>query len=312
MKHRLTLLLGLVMAISLIAVPAVSAHGNKHGKPFPATIALPDGFQPEGLTSGPRSHLYVGSLVDGAIWKGSAKSGKGSIFIPGVTGQSAAGIHFDWRGRLWVAGATDHTVRVYSGKGVLLQTYTFPTSGFINDLVITRRGVYATDSTNAQLLVVPLGWWGKLPTPDKASVLPITGDMTNDPTAFNMNGIVASHGWLIVVNTDLANLFRINPNTGNSRFIELNGYSPAFGDGLILRGRYLYVIQNQENKVGVVKLSRNLLSGKLKKSITKSTLDVPTTGAFSNGHLYVVNARFGVADPATAEYWISRLPVWPK
>ena len=86
--------------------------------------------------------------------------------IPGVAGQSAAGIHVDWRGRLWVAGATDHTIRVYSLRtGALLQTYTFPTAGFLNDLVITRTGVYATDSLNAQLAFVPLGPWAKLPGP---------------------------------------------------------------------------------------------------------------------------------------------------
>jgi hypothetical protein len=313
MTRRLTLCLGLVMAISLIAVPAVAAKGAAHhAKPLPSRIALPDGFQPEGLTSGWGNRLYVGSLVDGAIWRGNVKTGTGSIFIAGIPGQSAAGIHFDVRGRLWVAGASDKTVRVYSRAGVLLQTYSFPTAGFINDLVITRKGVYATDSTNAQLLVIPARTFGPLPTPDKATTLAITGDMTNDPSAFNMNGIVESHGWLVVVNTNLANLFRINPKTGVSKIIELHGYSPAFGDGLILRGRFLYVIQNQENKVAVIKLSANLRSGKYIGKITSSSLDVPTTGAFAAGKLYVVNARFNVADPTTAKYWISRLRVSPK
>ena len=34
--------------------------------------------------------------------------------------------------------------------------------------------------------------------------------------------------------------------------------------------------------------------------------------AFAAGHLYVVNSRFGIADPTTAQYWISRLPAWSK
>ena len=76
------------------------------------------------------------------------------------------------------------TIRVYNAKtGALLRTYTFPTAGFLNDLVITRKGVYATDSFTQQLAVVPFGkWstalapaWGKLPATTKAKVLPLTG-----------------------------------------------------------------------------------------------------------------------------------------
>ena len=121
--------------------------------PLPAQIDLPPGFPPEGITSGQASRfgtsskLYVGSRVDGAIWKGSAKTGTGSVLVPGIAGQTALGLHVDWRGRLWVAGGANQTIRVYNAKtGALLQTYTFPTAGFLNDLVITRKGVYATDS----------------------------------------------------------------------------------------------------------------------------------------------------------------------
>ena len=78
----------------------------------------------------------------------------------------AVGLHIDWRGRLWVAGGNNHTVRVYNAlTGRLLETYTFPTAGFINDLAITRKAVYATDSNNRQLAVVPLGSGGRLPDP---------------------------------------------------------------------------------------------------------------------------------------------------
>lgn len=310
MQRRLTLLLGLVMAASLALVPTVAATGNDH-KSYPSKIALPVGFQPEGLTSGWGNRLYVGSLVDGAIWKGSARTGKGKVFIPGVAGQSAAGLHIDWRGRLWVAGASDKTIRVYNATtGRLLKTYSFPTAGFINDLVITRKGVYATDSLNAQLLIVPLGKFGRLPAPDKAKTKAITGDLVTEP-GFNSNGIVASHGWLIVVQTNTALIFRVNPRTGASQMITLD-FSPAFGDGLLLRGNHLYVIRNLENKVSIAKLNRRLTTGTLVGNITKSTLDVPTTGTFAAGRLYVVNARFNLLDPTSAEYWISKLPTRPN
>ena len=83
MKRRFVLLLGLIMALSLVIVPAAAAHGKHTPAPLPAQIDLPLGFAPEGITSGQASRfgtsskLYVGSRVDGAIWKGSAKTGKG-------------------------------------------------------------------------------------------------------------------------------------------------------------------------------------------------------------------------------------------
>ena len=93
--------------------------------------------------------------------------------------------------------------------GALLRTYTFPTTGFINDLVITRKGVYATDSVNQQLAVVPFrNWshrsrhaWGKLPAVDKAKVMPLSGDIAYQ-AGFNANGIVAKSGWLILVQSN--------------------------------------------------------------------------------------------------------------
>ena len=50
-------------------------------------------------------------------------------------------------------------------SGDALATYTFPETAdwFINDLVVTRRAVYATDSRNQELLVVRLMPNGGLP-----------------------------------------------------------------------------------------------------------------------------------------------------
>ena len=365
MKHRRILLLGLALTLSLVIVPAASAHGGsrgtdhhdtnkgqrhvdqtphggtqatarlaawneaakaakaakvaaakakadrhdrKHDKvtPLPSRIDLPAGFQPEGITSFGKT-LYVGSLVDGAIWRGSAKTGKGKVVIPGVAGQSAAGIHVDWRGRLWVAGATDHTIRVYNLRtGALLQTYTFPTAGFLNDLVITRTGVYATDSLNAQLAFVPLSPWAKLPAPDQATTIALSGDMAI-AAGFNANGIVAKGGKLITVQTNTGLLFSIDPKTGVTKTIDTGGYSLLNGDGLVLRGRSLYVVRNQDNLVAVLKLGKGLATATKVAELTSDDLDVPTTATFAAGRLWTVNARFSTPPTATTEYWITRL-----
>src|SRR5688572_27994498 len=141
--RRLTMFIALVMGLSLAVAPAVSAQ-HKFAD-LPTRIDLPPGFQPEGIESfGP--WLFDGGLQDGAIWRGSAVTGQGDILVEGVAGRMATGLHLDRWGRLWVAGASTGTVRVYDAlSGDPLQTYTFSGTGFLNDLDISRNAVYITD-----------------------------------------------------------------------------------------------------------------------------------------------------------------------
>ena len=309
MKRRLILMLGLALALSLAVVPTVAAHGaGHHHKPLPTRIDLPVGFQPEGLTASPTGKLYVGSVANGAIWAGNAKTGKGKVIVDGIAGRSAAGMHLDWRGRLWVAGASNGTIRVYDPrKGTLLKEYAFPTAGFVNDLVITPKAVYATNSVNQQLLIVPIGRHGKLVDPSKATTKPLIGDIVYGD-GFDANGIVASGKSLILVQSNTGLLFKVNPRTGWTKTIDTQGVLVTNGDGLVLKGRALYVVRNQNDLVAVLRLSKSLASARWVRDLTSPSLDVPTTGAFAAGKLWVVNARFGTPSPATAEYWISRVP----
>jgi len=312
MKTRLVLLLGLLMALSLVGAPTVAAHGPWHSKSLPSQIDLPNGFQPEGITKGRGNTFYVGSLADGAIWKGNFRTGTGRILVPGVSGQVAVGTEYDWRrGRLWVAGGPTGLVRVYNARsGKLLETYDFGPGGFLNDLVATRKAVYVTDSVNQQLDVIPLSHGGKLPSPSAAFKLPLTGDIQY-AAGFNANGIVAKSGWLILVQSITGQLFRVNPRTGNAREIELRGtLDVTNGDGLELHGRTLYVVRNASNLVAVLKLGWALRSARWVKDLTSSPgkLDFPTTGAFALNQLWVVNARFTTPPTPTTPYWITKLP----
>ncbi|MEA2610191.1 MAG: hypothetical protein QOJ75_2434 [Chloroflexota bacterium] len=306
MKLRFAFALGLMVALTLAIAPVAGTTS------LPTRIDLPNGFQPEGITSGFHGRLYVGSLADGAIWRGSARTGQGRILVAGVTGQAAAGIHIDRQRRLWVAGANNHTIRVYNAvTGRLLQTYTFPTAGFINDLVITNNAVYATDSNNQQLAVVPLRQGGGLPAPSKARLLPLTGDYVVG-TGFNANGIVARDGWLIIVQSNTGKLFRIDRTTGATKAIDTAGYSVANGDGLAQHNGMLYVVRNVDNRVAVLNLGSDLLSASLVGEITSAgNLDVPTTATFALDKLWVVNARFTTTPTPTTPYWITRLPLLP-
>jgi sugar lactone lactonase YvrE len=298
-------LVGLALATVLAVAPAVASS-------FPDRIGLPDGWQPEGVTSDGTT-LYVGSLVDGAIWRGSLKSGTGDTFIPGVVGQMAVGIDFDAEhDRIWVAGGGGSSVRVYDATtGELLETYTFE-SGFVNDIVATEDAVYATDSNIQQLLVVPLGPGGSLPAPDDAFTLPLTGDITYVANAFNANGIAWARGKLVIVQSVTGLVFTVDSD-GVASQVELRDESGEYlvtnGDGIEIRGSTLAVVRNFDNLVATFKLNGRLTSGVLTDEITSDDFAIPTTATWAAGDLWVANARFDVQPPPRdLPYWVSRVP----
>jgi hypothetical protein len=113
---------------------------------------------------------------------------------------------------------------------------------------------------------------------------------------------------LLAVQTNSGTLFKINPRTGKARAVDLGGNNVlANGDGMLLAGRVLFVVQNRSNQIAVVLLSKSLDSGRVVTTITDDDFDVPTTIAFQDGHLYAVNARFGTTDPQPARYDIVRV-----
>ena len=75
-----------LLAVALTAVLAApaAAHSPAHS-PFPKLIALPVGFQPEGIAlKGPT--FYVGSIPTGSIDRGDARTGSGDVLVPPQTG----------------------------------------------------------------------------------------------------------------------------------------------------------------------------------------------------------------------------------
>jgi sugar lactone lactonase YvrE len=314
MNRRSSFVLALVVALATIGAVAVPVAAHDPAR-FPARIDLPNGWAPEGITTGRGTTVFVGSLATGAIWKADVRTGVGRILVPGVEGNVAVGVEYEARrNRLWVAGGPTGEVRVYNAStGTLLQTYSFSPVGFLNDLVVTRNAVYVTDSGIKQLDVIPLGRRGRLPAPSGVRTLPLSGDIewVTGPGQFNANGIVARNGWLILVQSNAGKLFRVNPATGITRTIDLGGTSVGFGDGLELHGGTLYVVRNQLNTVAVYRLGARLLSARFVGNLPSAGLDVPTTAAFQAGRLWAVNARFGTAVTPDTEYWITRLPARP-
>ena len=68
------------------------------------------------------------------------------------------------------------------------------------------------------------------------------------------------------------------------------------GDGLLLRGKSVWVVRNQLNQVVEVKLDRSFSTGRTGQVLTDPRLDIPTTIAPFARSLYAVNARFNRPD----------------
>ncbi|WP_432547176.1 NHL repeat-containing protein [Kineococcus sp. SYSU DK004] len=311
-------------ALLLVTTPAVAgaaapvapsgqtatAAWSPPGRPFPATVPLPTGSLPEGIADGPGTTFYAGSRADGSVVRGNLRTGATTPFVPGVEGRVAVGMRYEeGADRLWVAGGATGTVTAYDGTtGEELGRWEVPGSGFLNDVEVTPGAVHVTDSAVQRLVVVPLGPGGALPGPDGARTLPITGDLVYGE-GFNANGIRAlPTGELLVTQSSTGDLFRVDPATGVSVRVPVGGRDLTGGDGLVLRGPFLYVVNGfSGDSAAVVLLTPGGRAGLVVGEVSSPLLDRPTTGILAAGALYLVNGRFEVEDPSTAEYEVVRV-----
>jgi WD40 repeat protein len=217
-----------------------------------------------------------------------------------------------------VSGAGSLVIRVYDAStGTEIRNYPIADSGFINDVIVTKRGAYFTDSNNARLYHIPFGKQGAL---RELETITLSGDYVNG-AGFNANGIEAARGGksLIVVKSNTGELFDVDAATGAAKRIAVSGGDGELinADGIMRKGRTLYVVENRDDGNGaapgvgvisVVKLSRDLSRGFIARTITDERFDVPTTIARSGGRNYVVNAKFASPSPTTDTYQVVKVP----
>jgi hypothetical protein len=294
----------LLIAVAAVAVLVTSAAGAQNA--FPSRIDLPNGFQPEGIAIAGDT-FYVGSIPTGDVYRGSLRTGKGAL-LPAVTGDAAIGMKVD-RGRLFVAGGPTGKAYVYNAKtGALITSYVFSGSGFVNDVVVTKRAAWFTDSFKPVLYRVPLGPNGR----PGGSFTPVTlgGDYVQGAN-FNVNGIdaTANGKTLVFVQSNTGKLFTTGANGVARTIVLAGGESVPNGDGILLDGKTLYVVQNALDVVAKIALAPNLRSGRVVRRISDpANLDFPTTIAELGSSLYAVNARFDFPSPnASTPYWVTKL-----
>jgi sugar lactone lactonase YvrE len=297
------------LILGLISTPASAATTSDATtkRAFPTRIELPNGFRPEGIAIRGIT-AYFGSLADGDIYAVNLRTGKGEVISQGP-GTPSVGLKVDRRGRLFVSGGPAGNARVVDTRtGEILATYQLAPGAptFVNDVILTWTAAWFTDSQRPVLYKVPFGRHGKLLGQSAVRTIPLTGDYVHQP-GFNANGITLTpdRRALIIVQSSTGLLFRVNPRTGVTQRVALNARMTN-GDGLLTIGRTLYVVQNQLNKVAVVKLDRAGTRGSLVREITSPDFDVPTTVAAFGKRLYLPNARFNVQPPLpTTPYWVT-------
>jgi len=305
--RRRSLVALLLVALCFTMIGATSAA------PFPELIPLPNAFQPEGIASGSGTTFFVGSIPTGAVYRGDLLTGEGAVLVPVQAGHNSIGLKYDPRTELlFVAGGTTGKAFIYdavSGANIAEIQLT-PPPAFINDVVITTDAAYFTNSSQPVLYKVPLTNTGELPSLPVSVALPLSSEFQFIPGAFNANGIDAlpNGKTLIIVNSSTGTLYQVDAASGHASRIDLGTGSVPRGDGILLRGKTLYVVQNALNQVAVVELSSDLSTGEIASLLTSPLFRVPTTIAGFGDALYVVNARFGTPPTPDTEYEVVLVP----
>jgi sugar lactone lactonase YvrE len=290
----------LLAVAAAVLAPAALASSN-----VPETIPLPNGWQPEGIAIGHGTTFYAGSRATGAVYTGDLRTGMGKVFIQ-PNGGAATGMKVD-HGRLWVSGAQTGKGTVYDLKtGAVVREYQLAPGAptFVNDVVVTNKAAYFTDSQRPVIYRVALG---RHHEPGDVTTINLTGDYQHQ-AGFNLNGIDATDNGktLLAVQSANGRLYAIDPATGVARTVDLGGTVLSNGDGILLRGRTLYVVQNSLNKIAVLKLKHDFRSGTLQRTITDPDFDVPTTIGLFGNKLYAVNARFSTPPTPDTTYAVVR------
>jgi sugar lactone lactonase YvrE len=291
-RHAAIPLLALALIISL-AGPATAARPD-------TVIVLPGASSAEGIAAGRGATFYAGDFLRGDIFRGSIRRGTAKLFIDAPDGRMAVGIAVDLAHKLLFVAGGSGQAHVYDTRtGATVATYQFadPAGSIINDVAVTRRGAWFTDSLQARLYFVPVSRVG-VPGPSRA--LALSGPAADISGEFNLNGIQATPDGktLIVAHSTNGELYTVDPTSGANATI--GGVSVPNVDGIVLDGGRLWAVQTS-NQVTRIRLDPHLTSGVVEKVIASDLFQFPTTAARFGSRLAVVNAKFDTGIPPTAD-----------
>ncbi len=278
-----------------------------------------DAVFPEGIAvDETASVFYVSGAGSGGIYRVDMASGEATELLPaGSRGQfMTIGMDLDDMGRLWVAGGGSGEVLVFdTASGEQVATFTTPQGPalFLNDVVVTNAGdAYITDSNRPTLWRVPAGSV-ESGGGEAEPWLDFTGTAFEYGEGFNANGIVSNEDGsvLLVVQASTGNIYRVDIASGEVAQVDV-GVAVTGGDGMVVDGDTLYVVQNGEDRVAVLQLAEDWTSGELVGYLEDERLSSSATAALVGDDLLVVNSQFA-AMQGTPElpFTVSVVPTEP-
>jgi hypothetical protein len=274
---------------------------------WPDLIPIPVGFEAEGIEVGKDADFFVGTLAfsgnhtnAGAIYKGNFVTGEGQVLVQ-PTGKPIAGLSYDARTDYLYAATgfgnpnRERGVNVYAAtSGRLLGEIIFGDDMVINDVLVTERAVYCTDSISTTLYKIPLEDDGKVFS-STVEKIEMTGFEMN-PAKYNANGLAGDFDGkeLVIVNISTGVLYLVDTESGAATPVNVQGEEQLFqnGDGLFMDGRTLYIMRNFAQKIAVVDLSDDLTQGTFIKNIVSDDFSIPTTITGFGDCIYAINTHY--------------------
>jgi len=290
----------------LLAAAVALSSGTALAGPRALGYDLPaDGVLLEGIGyDEARDTIYVSGVNDGGrIYRGRIGVEQLEVWLPGgVDGRTTArGIDTDDLGRVYIAGGPTGRLWVVSPDGITLAALETPAGTFLNDVWIAPDGAaYVTDSNQPKIWRVAQeagGAWGI------TLWLDATGTIDVVIPGFNLGGIVATPDgrYLLVSQGTTGRLWRVDIATREIVPVDLGGATIVNADGIVLLGHRLYVVQNFLRRVTELRLSGDWAAAAV-ESVTATPSDRTfTTAKFAHGRLLLVDSRFGLPAPHSAQ-----------
>jgi sugar lactone lactonase YvrE len=292
------LLRSALLPLAVVAVvTALTGSAGATGRT--GVIVLPGATSAEGIAAARGTTFFAGDLFAGDIFRGDIRRGTAELFIDAPAGRMAVGMKADTRDELlFVAGGGGHAYVYNTRTRATVADYTVgdAATSFVNDVAVTRQGVWFTDSLQPRLYFVPLDRRG---APGALRAVTVTGPAADLSGDFNLNGIQATPDGtsLLVAHTGNNAIYKVDSATGASTPLV----SITAPDGIVLAGNRLWVVH-----AGVVtrlRLSADLTSAVVEEDITSDLFQTPTTAALFGHRLGVVNAKFDTGNPPTADQY---------
>jgi sugar lactone lactonase YvrE len=299
---RLAVLVAALTATSVLASPAAPAQA--HARPTTYVLqgdpGAPVGSKFEGIgVDRSQRTFYVSETTGGEIHRGNVRTGRTEVWLPeGADGRATArGITVDRRGRVYIAGGPNSTqsggpdLWIYSPGGDLLAALRVGVPNpFLNDVAIGPDGAaYFTNSNAPQVFRVARkdGRWQVRTWADATGVIPTQ-------TGFNLGGIVVSpdRRALVVAQGNTGRLWRFDLRTRAVSAIDTGSIALTNADGLVLRGRTLWVVRNFDRVLTTLKLNRSATKARLVAETPTDPTRVFTTAKIARGRLLLVDSKF--------------------